>query len=95
MSDRLQMRVEIPEPLLEALVEALTPRVLERLADLELTAHRSPWLAGAKAAADYLGLDSPQRVYKRLATIPHYREGGRLLFRRDELDDWLERCRER
>ena len=43
----------------------------------------------AQAAA---WLDWPrQRLYKLAATgeIPHFKQGGRLLFRRDELESWL------
>ena len=50
---------------------------------------RSPWLA-IESAARYL--DWPkQRLYKLCASgaIPHYKQEGRLLFRRDELDAWL------
>ncbi len=52
----------------------------------------SPWLAGAQAAADYLGWPR-ERVYKRLPEIPHYKDEGRLMFRKDELDAFLEGCR--
>lgn len=54
----------------------------------------SPWLAGAQAAADYLGV-SPQRVYKRLHLLPHRKDGGLLVFHKGELDEYLEGCRER
>jgi excisionase family DNA binding protein len=49
----------------------------------------SPWLSAA-SAADYL--DWPkQRLYKLTAdgAIPHYKQDGRLLFHRQELDRWL------
>lgn len=54
----------------------------------------SPWLAGAHAAADYLGWPR-ERVYKRLHDLPHYRDGNRLMFRREELDEWIAGGRER
>ena len=49
----------------------------------------SPWL-NTESAAAYL--DWPrQRLYKLTARgqIPHYKHEGRLLFHRQELDDWL------
>ena len=76
---------------------------LEQLA--ELIAHRvtqlhdeqrpkteapSPWM-GIDTAAAYL--DWPkQRLYKLTAqsAIPHYKQDGRLLFHRQELDRWLD-----
>ena len=57
-------------------------------------AERSPWLSVASAAAY---LDWPrQRLYKLTASgeIPHYKQDGRLLFRRDELEGWLSRYAE-
>lgn len=53
----------------------------------------SPWLAGAQAAAYHLGWPR-ERVYKRLRDLPHFREEGRLMFKRAELDAWIEGCRE-
>ena len=50
---------------------------------------RSPWLS-VESAARYL--DWPkQRLYKLSAqgAIPHYKQQGRLLFHRGELDQWL------
>jgi hypothetical protein len=73
---------------LEALVNELVER---KLAERE--AHRSgaissPWLYGAKTAAEYLGWPT-KRVYNRLHQIPHRRDGSRLLFNRGELDAWV------
>jgi hypothetical protein len=82
----------IPASLLDAIVEAVTERVLERL--LAGQTSSSPWLSGAQAAADYLGWPR-ERVYKNLARLPHYRDEGRLMFRRDELDASIEQHRER
>lgn len=46
------------------------------------------WLTGAKAAAAYMGC-SERRVSNRLASIPHSRDGGRLMFHTDDLDAYL------
>jgi excisionase family DNA binding protein len=78
--------------LLERLVERVAERVCERLvAHQEVaSAEQSPWM-GVERAAEYL--DWPkQRLYKLTASgqIPHYKQDGRLLFRSDELDRWLE-----
>jgi excisionase family DNA binding protein len=76
-------------------VEAIAQRAAEiAIADLRRSnGDCSPWLSGAGAAADYLGVPRA-RVYKRLAKIPHHRDGARLMFRRDDLDAWLEGQRE-
>jgi excisionase family DNA binding protein len=49
----------------------------------------SPWMNIATAAG-YLDW-SRQRLYKLTAqgAIPHYKQEGRLLFNRQELDQWL------
>ena len=82
--------------LFDRLVDEIAGRVkadvLEELARRS-DPEQSPWL-DAKGAADYLAC-SRERLYKRLHLIPHHRGGGRLLFRRDELDAYVESFRER
>jgi excisionase family DNA binding protein len=73
-------------------------RLARRLVQLERQRPRgveeeggSPWMA-IEAAAAYL--DFPrQRLYRLTASgeIPHYKQEGRLLFHRAELDGWLRR----
>lgn len=50
------------------------------------------YLSKAQAAA-YLCL-STRTLEKHLQTIPHFRVGRKILFRRSELDQWLEQYRE-
>jgi excisionase family DNA binding protein len=85
------------EPALEQLVERLARRVVE-LQQAErfdaASGEASPWMGIAKAA-DWL--DWPkQRLYKLSASgeIPHYKQEGRLLFHRGELEAWLRRFAE-
>lgn len=80
------------DSLLERLAERVAAHVCERLVEHQAVAHsdHSPWMGIEKAAAY---LDWPkQRLYKLTASgeIPHYKHEGRLLFRADELDRWLE-----
>jgi excisionase family DNA binding protein len=88
------------EPLhntLAATLEQLAELIARRLAELQQTQRpegeeRSPWM-GIDTAAAYL--DWPkQRLYKLTAqgAIPHYKQDGRLLFHRHELDRWLAEC---
>src|SRR6476619_4149962 len=82
--------------LLEAMLEQLVDRVARRVIALQADARsvsdgegRSPWMS-VKTAASYL--DWPkQRLYKLTASgeIPHYKQEGRLLFHRGELERWL------
>jgi len=74
---------ELPDALVELLVERVTERVLAELREERLAGR---WLTGAKEAASYLGC-SPRRIYNRLHEIPHARDGARLLFNTADLDD--------
>jgi len=84
------------ELLLGRLAERIAAEVTRRLAsERELNdPQASPWMGVEKAAAY---LDWPkQRLYKLSASgaIPHYKQEGRLLFHRGELEDWLRRFAE-
>lgn len=76
------------------LTVTLTPEQIEALAAAvgdRLAARSEPWLRGAKAAAEYL--DCPVSRVQALASarrIPCRRDGSALLFRRSELDEWIE-----
>ncbi|SRR6266540_7161102 len=80
------------------LLDELAERIARRLVQLEReqesgsTAEgESPWMAIERAVA-YLDLPK-QRLYRLTASgeIPHYKQEGRLLFHRAELDAWLSR----
>jgi hypothetical protein len=81
----------LPPEAVEAIAARAATIVLEQLAFRD---GGSPWLSGAKAAADYLGWPR-ERIYKRLGELPHFKDDGRLMFRRDELDRFVEERRER
>jgi excisionase family DNA binding protein len=80
----------IPDELLQALAERTAALVTEQLAPAAQA--ESPWLDFEGAMA-YLGF-SRDRLYKLTAAraIPFRkkRDGQGLLFRRDELDRWVE-----
>ncbi len=86
MSD---LSLRLPDEVIEAIAE----RVAEILRERQDGNNRSPYLSGASAAAEYLGWPT-ERVYKHLVSLPHFRHGRRLMFRRDELDAWVEARRE-
>ena len=85
---------------IDALLDQLAEQIARRVHELHVehsavaTESKSPWM-GIDRAAEYL--DWPkQRIYKLTASgeIPHYKHEGRLLFRTDDLDRWLNRFRE-
>lgn len=79
----MRLTVELSDEQLEAIAERAAQIVLDRQTDL------SPWL-NTQQAADYLACTT-DRLYdlKQVGHIPYYKDGSRLLFRRDELDEWL------
>ena len=76
------VELRLGEATLEELCDWIAGGVYDRLR----LKKESPWL-DVKEAAEYLGW-SPQRIYKSL-DLPRHKHGNRLMFRRDELDDYL------
>jgi excisionase family DNA binding protein len=91
-----ERRLELPVPadLIEAIAERVADIVVDRLADQPRGSGSSVWMRSGEAA-QYLGW-SRSAVYDRVArkAMPHYKVDGMLLFRRNELDAWLEQYRE-
>jgi len=86
----LEATFTLPPQVIEAIAQRAAAIMAETAAE-----HRSPWLT-VEEAADYLRWPK-QRLYKLTAArhgIPHRRHRNRLLFHREELDDWLDRHRE-
>lgn len=85
MSDNLHFTAELPAPL----IEAIALRVVEMI-DSRPAASASPYLDHAEAA-DYLRA-TPKRLYDLVSAraIPVYKDGSRNLYRRVDLDAYLE-----
>jgi hypothetical protein len=79
------LEVRVPEHLVEAIADA----VAERLSTLHASEPSSPWLCGAKQVAEYLGWPIG-RVHKYARQLPCRKVGGRLMYRRDELDAFID-----
>ena len=84
----------IPKELIDAIAERAADIILDRLADEPRGSEPGTWMRSAEVA-QYLGC-SRKSVYRRVArmAMPHYKVDGILLFKRDELDAWLEQFRE-
>lgn len=82
----------LPPALLDAIAERAAAIISERV-----VLAPEPWI-GVDAAAAYLACPR-SRIYRLVSSarghalnpIPYQRDGGRLLFRRSELDGWLAR----
>jgi excisionase family DNA binding protein len=84
---------QTPNPLVLSLPDELVEAVAQRAAEIVLTAQSEPadeWLDVA-GAAEYLKCGK-RRVYNLVSEgrAPVHREGTRLLFKRLELDAWIE-----
>jgi excisionase family DNA binding protein len=77
-------------PVPEGLLDALAERVATRLANDGRLSPRTSYLT-ADEAATYLGFPV-KRIYNLTARgeIPHRKQDGRLLFRSEELDAWMD-----
>ena len=74
------MNLELPDTIIEAIAQRAAAIVLEQ------NGNGSPWLTRAQAA-EYLSL--PVSRLEKDRTIPCHREGRRVLYHRNELDEWL------
>jgi len=82
------MRLELNDSALDALAERLADKLAARLAPPGVHA-ATPWM-GAQAAADYIGCSlSRVRKLTMLGDLPTHRDGGRVLYRRDDLDSYI------
>ncbi len=76
----------VPNERIEELAERTAGKVVEQLPQTP-----EPYLDVEDAAA-YLACE-PHRIYDlRRQGLRHYKDGGRLLFRREDLDAWLTKC---
>lgn len=75
------MELTLPDDVLEQLVDAISARLEQRA-----QGERSPWLTRAEAA-EYLRLPVSRLEKDRL--IPAHKDGGRVLYHRDELDGYV------
>ena len=84
-----EVRLELPDGVIEAIAARAAAIVLERLEADQAPA--SPYLTVAEAA-EYARC-SRQRIYDLVSSrrLRRYKDGSRVLVRRDELDVYVER----
>jgi excisionase family DNA binding protein len=83
----------VTEPLALSLppeaLEQIAERVAELLRERRTFGDSSPWMTRSEAAA---WLHLPVSRLEKDRRIPCHRDGGRVLYRRDELDEWMSSC---
>jgi excisionase family DNA binding protein len=92
-TDERGLELRIPQELIEALADRVAEIVIERL-DRGGGPAATRWMRSSDAAA-YLGW-SKGALYDRVSrkALPHYKVDGILLFKREELDAWLEQYKQ-
>jgi len=85
------MKVIIPATAIDAIARRVATIVV---AEINTTTTVTPYMTVVEAA-EYLRWPK-ERIYKLTAAraIPHHKHEGRILFRRDVLDEWLDEHRE-
>lgn len=78
----MNANVELPE----AFIDAVAEQVAELLANRDRS---SPWLTRPEAAAH---LRLPVSRLEKDKVIPSHKDRGRVLYHRDELDDYMRGC---
>ena len=86
--DESSVSIPFPEPMLEAIAERVAALVIERIED---GLRPSAWMR-ALGAAEYVGL-TRSALYNRVGRIPHYKVDRLLLFKREDLDIWMDQHR--
>ena len=84
----MKAEIDIPDPAIEAIVQ----RVVESLRPLLVRKQEAPEaILTVDQLAEYLGIGK-QRVYEAvgLKTIPYFKVGKSLRFRRSAIDKWIE-----
>jgi excisionase family DNA binding protein len=75
----------VPSNLIEAIAERTADLLAQRVPD-----QPEPYL-NVEQAAEYLAATTDRIYDLRRQGLPAFKDGTRLLFRRDDLDDWLTR----
>ena len=82
------IRIELDARVLDALADRLADKLAVHLVPPGAPA-ATPWMS-AQAAADYIGCSlSRVRKLTMLGDLPTHRDGGRVLYRRDDLDAYI------
>jgi excisionase family DNA binding protein len=84
--DQSDHSVPIPSALLDAIADRVAERLADRLGEMRVT--NASWMRTTDAA-EYLGL-TRSALYSRVREMPHYRFERMLLFKRSDLDAWVE-----
>ncbi len=90
-SPNVGLALTLPSELLDVLAERVADVLVERgLVVAEAASGPEPWI-GVEDAARHLACPK-SRLYSLVSArrIPHEKDGSRVLFRRSELDAWVE-----
>ena len=71
-------------------IESKLERLIEKLENPQST---SPTWLSSKQLAEYLGISVSTVTKLRGGKLPYYKLGGRIYFKKQEVDEWIENTR--
>jgi hypothetical protein len=80
-----QLTLAMPETLIAELAHAIASELRAVGAN---PSPSTPWVSGTAGLAEYLGWPTG-RAEKYARRIPHHLVGARLMYHRDEVDEWV------
>lgn len=76
-----------------ASIEAKLQSIIERLDNPDDSQKLSPTWINSKQLAQHLGISTTAVGNLRINKIPYYKIGGRILYKKQEIDEFIERTR--
>ena len=85
--------MENPFEILEQKLTSIENKLGELLQKIEPPSPDAPVWMTSKQLAKYLGISVSTVTNLRVSKIPYYKLGGRIYFKKQEIDEWLEKSR--
>ena len=74
-------------------IEDLLERLVNKIENPDEISNTSPTWINSKQLAQHLGISTTAVANLRISKIPYYKIGGRILYKKQEIDEFIERTR--
>lgn len=74
-------------------IEAKVDDLLQKFEQYDETKHPPPIWMNSKELSKYLGITTAALANLRTRKIPYYKIGGRIMYKKQEIDEFIERTR--
>ena len=85
--------MENPFESLEQRLDRIESKLDRLIENIENPKNSSPVWLSTKQLAAYLGFSTTAITNLRISKIPFYKLGGRVLFKKQEIEEWIEKTR--